>query len=294
MKRKFISVAAYIILAVLFLILIVLGTYVYRYDSISFINRLKAETTTYGLFRTKANQNDLKLNSDSTFVIMVFGQSNSANSSTYYYRPIHKIYNFYNGNFYIAKEPLLGRQSGLGGSVWTMLGDKLIDAHLCNNVIFVPIGIGGTKIELWDSGYCHKILINTLKQLQQKKIKLTHIIWHQGEANSRRTTENNYKNHLLNIFNTVRQYGQTAPIYCSIASYTPSDELISTKDLDSNITNAQKEVINSTPNVLAGPDTDSLILGAYRNGPHFTKTGLEAFSSLLLNAIKDSSEIIKN
>ncbi|QNL51642.1 hypothetical protein H8S90_08745 [Olivibacter sp. SDN3] len=269
------------------------GKYIHRYHRKSFSNSVKSLVTANKLLREKIDF-DVSSSDDSTFVILAFGQSNSANSSNFLYESHNTIINYYKGNTFIAKEPLLGMKGGLGGSVWTIFADKLIDNRMCRNVVVIPIGISGTNINCWSSGRCNTDLVETLGLLRQKNIKATHIFWHQGEADNSRISKGNYKDRLVSIINTVREFGQDAPFYCSIASYAPKRSALTGLGIDANIQQAQIETINEMPNVLAGPNTDKLIYAIDRfDGQHFSEIGLDRYSDLLMQSVIDGAEEIQ-
>src|SRR4051812_1788685 len=65
------------------------------------------------------------LRSDSIGVILTLGQSNASNFGQGKYECHNKVFNYFDGNVYKAKEPLLGAD-GVNCSVWTRLADMLI------------------------------------------------------------------------------------------------------------------------------------------------------------------------
>lgn len=231
-------------------------------------------------------QNDRK-----TMIALVFGQSNAANYGKQVYTPHNaSVFNYYRGKLYTAKDPLMGN-NGAGGSVWTHLGDRLIDSGLYKKVIFIPIAIGGTAIECWVSGGdCFEKLQQTLKSLDSQQIHITHIFWHQGERdNILNTSKAKYKEQLGAILQTLRKY-QSADFYVSIASYN-SGAITKPLGVDSVIRNAQKEFINENKGVLAGPDTDTIIHAIHRHDSiHFSDFGMKAYAQLWFNAIMNKKE----
>ena len=63
-----------------------------------------------------------------TMVAFVFGQSNSANHGDEKFRTASPAAaNFWNGKYFAAEDPLLGA-TGRGGSPWTLMANKLIEA----------------------------------------------------------------------------------------------------------------------------------------------------------------------
>ena len=226
-----------------------------------------------------------------TMVALTFGQSNAGNRGQIPYGPHNdSVLNYYEGQLYRAKDPLLGA-TGPGGSVWTHLGDLLIDSGLYKKVILIPIAIGNTDIECWARGECFQKLKETLKRLDSQHIKLTHIFWHQGESdNLENTSKQKYKASLKIILQTLRNYHQQADFYVSIASYH-NEAITKRLGVDPVIRQAQKEFISENKGVIVGPDTDQLIYAIHRyDGLHFSDFGMKAFANLWLKAIKMKRE----
>ena len=69
-----------------------------------------------------------------TLTILDLGQSNSGNFGETKKTPEHNVYNLYfaNQKLYLADDPLLGA-NGDRGSVWTRLGDKIIEQRKYSN-----------------------------------------------------------------------------------------------------------------------------------------------------------------
>jgi Carbohydrate esterase, sialic acid-specific acetylesterase len=226
-----------------------------------------------------------------TMIALTFGQSNAGNRGQIPYTPHNEsVLNYYEGKLYRAKDPLLGA-TGPGGSVWTHLGDLLIDSGLYKKVIFIPIAIGNTDIECWATGECFQKLKETLKRLDSQHIKLTHIFWHQGESdNLENTPKQKYKASLKIILQTLRNHHQQADFYVSIASYH-NEAITKRLGVDPVIRQAQKEFISENKGVIVGPDTDQLIYAIHRyDGVHFSGFGMKAFANLWLKAIKMKRE----
>lgn len=115
-----------------------------------------------------------------TVVLLVMGQSNAANfGETKYTATCTQSLNFYNGNYYALSDPLFGAK-GVGGSVWSRLGDMLVQNRFAKYVIIAPVAIGGTSIQTWAPGGANNHLITeTIAALHAKGLKITHVLWHQ-------------------------------------------------------------------------------------------------------------------
>ena len=227
-----------------------------------------------------------------TMIALTFGQSNAANNGQNPYTPHNTgVYNYYAGKLYKAKDPLLGATRDKG-SVWSRLGDMLIDSGLYTKVIFIPIAVGGSEIACWTMGDCAKKLQETLEILDSQHILVTHIFWHQGETdNLKNTSKAKYKEQLATILKNVRSF-QQADVYISLASYHPS-AINKPFGVDSMIRNAQKEFVKENKKVLLGPDTDKLIHAIHRyDSVHFSDYGLIGFAQLWLRAIIEKRESV--
>lgn len=234
------------------------------------------------------NKNEIA-KSEKTMVFLAIGQSNAANYGLGDYQCKNEVYNYYKGELYRAKEPLLGPDGG-NTSVWTRVADMLIDSGLYKKVIIVPCAIGSTPIECWTDGDCKKVLERTLDELNKDHIKLTHIFWDQGETdNVNGTTKLQYKEKLKKLIGFIRSKNFNAPFFSSITSYVPYGNEYPF-GINPNITGAQHEVINETSNVFSGPNTDDLNLAYYRNDAvHFTEKGLDRLAKDWFDKIKAQS-----
>src|SRR4051812_28496738 len=77
-----------------------------------------------------------------TAVLLVIGQSNAGNfGDTKYAAYCNNALNFSDGNFYPLEDPLHGA-NGEKGSVWSRLGDLLVQKGLAKVVIIAPVAIG--------------------------------------------------------------------------------------------------------------------------------------------------------
>ena len=223
------------------------------------------------------------ISKNESLVILTFGQSNAANSSSDSYQPKEEVYNYAQGKLFKAKEPLIGT-GGPGTSVWTRLADKLIAEGRCKNVILIPIAEGGTSAAYWAKGNGNVKLRETMESLVKNDIKLTHILWHQGEADNGKSPRD-YKTSLNVILKTIRSFDKTVPFYCSIASYN-IHENYDNLGVDSLLQKAQREFVSENKNVYLGPNTDELIYAIHRiDGQHFSTYGNKMYANKWLEAL---------
>lgn len=98
--------------------------------------------------------NKLRVNcpkqTDETAVLLVIGQSNSANHAEKKYTTKNptKVFNYYEGKCYVASSPLLGA-TGEEGEFITPLSDKLIANGTYKKVVIISADYGGSSISRW-------------------------------------------------------------------------------------------------------------------------------------------------
>ena len=220
-------------------------------------------------------------------VIFTFGQSNAANHGQERYSPKNKVYNYYKGNLYEGKDPLVGPTGG-GGSVWTRLADMMIDSGMADSVTIVAIAVGATDIASWaEGGFLYGILTENVDRMLADGIVPDYILWHQGESdNIANTAEKDYVKRFESIRKVFRDRGIEAPIYIAVASYHP-DCISEDNGNDAEIRNAQKFLVKEYKDIRQGPDTDKFDRCVYRHdGVHFSSKGLEAHAKAWLKALQ--------
>ncbi len=216
-------------------------------------------------------------------VILAVGQSNAANYTAERSAASQSTtLNFYRGRCYPAQDPMLGAD-GRGGSVWPRVGDLLGSHSSASSVIIANVAVGGTAIHQWSSGgEYHKKLQRTLRELRQAGLRISHLLWHQGESDAKyRTTASAYVGDFMDLKEALATRGHQTPMWVARTSYCQGRT-------GAAVRRAQNELINSLEDVYAGPDTDVLVGITFRyDDCHFTKLGAElvarAWVDLLAN-----------
>jgi hypothetical protein len=211
-------------------------------------------------------------------VAVTFGQSNAANNGETRHTAGPGVHYLFEGKLYPAADPIRGA-SGAGGSVWPRLGDGLMKEGNYDTVVFRCCAANGSSVAQWEpGGNLHQRLLDAIRDCQQSGLKITHLLWHQGEADSLAGTAD-YPRHFLAMLQAIRAEGVDAPIYVSVASsvvrLTPSPI----------IREAQQSLANSQAGILPGPDSDQLGEPFRYEGVHFSSDGLDRLSDLWLHAI---------
>ncbi len=213
-------------------------------------------------------------------VALVFGQSNSANFGLTQKASIPGVYSFNKGRCFRAADPLPGAE-GNGGSIWTRLGDRLISSGLYDNVLFVPVGAGATRVADWKpGGRVHHRLAAGLRGALATGFTFTHLLWMQGEHDAiAKTTRKLYVEDFEEMLAALRSGGVDAKLLVSLTS------LCGIFECDA-VSRAQRQLVKEHPGVFSGPDTDAVGKKYSYDACHFNDKGLEAAASAWLEAIK--------
>ena len=218
-----------------------------------------------------------------TMVALVFGGSNAANEGESLRVANERVFNVFNGRFFRAEDPLLG-STGQGGSVWTRLGDELIERELYDEVVFVPISEGHASIAKWSpGGGLHRKLLERIRETQSMGLTFTHLLWHQGPSNAiDKMAKAAYQDAFHAMLDGIRKEGVTAPVYVSVATRCNKEGPNQT------IQEAQTELVNPLEGIFEGPNTDTLGLEYRFDGCHFTDKGLQRAALLWLEVLTRS------
>ena len=230
---------------------------------------------------------------ENDFVILTFGQSNADNSiSNITKTTTKKAFEIFKNKCYLIEDPNLGTQNGtgdiqtFGGSVWTILGDKIIEENLADNVYFINIAYGGSSVSSWNEGGTNYSYLNsTLEMLKDMNISLTHVFWHQGETDAMiGTTEEQYYDRFINIRNNIREYSE-APIFVAKATYCNNS-------INLSIVEAQTMLSSVNEDIFPGPNTD-LINNDFRRPDkcHFNYYGGVLHANGWINSILEYNTI---
>ena len=214
-------------------------------------------------------------NKKDTIVIVGIGQSNSTNEAPFKNSTErNNIFNFFNGECYLAEDPLLGA-SGRKGSVWIPLAEKLT----LNNVVIVSFGIGATKIEHWvDENILFNHYIKNIRSLKNIYPNPDFVFWIQGESDVK-TNITQFKVNLTKFMKSIKNDLPQTEIFITGTSYCNGvDNLL--------IVAAQKKVANNLNiNFIEGMDDLNSPRLRYE-GCHFNELGIEKLSELLANSLK--------
>jgi hypothetical protein len=223
-----------------------------------------------------------------TLLLLVMGQSNAANAGEKLYTShCNNTFNFFGGTVFLLADPLKG-SNGAGGSVWSRLADKIVERNFAATVIVAPCAIGGTKIEQWIPGGEYNYLIaETVNSLHSKGLKVTQVLWHQGESNhvllsgglDAQQNAANYTTNFYLLVNYLRSIGVDAPVYNALATRCVGEP-------DYVLQEAQRHLANDSMKIYTGPNTDMLGNEFRYDKCHFNEQGLNLHAEMWLEAIR--------
>jgi hypothetical protein len=214
-----------------------------------------------------------------TMVAFVFGQSNAANHGGERHASTSgRVYNHFEGRYYAAADPLLGA-SGYSGSVWTLLGDQLLDAGLHDQVVLMAAGVAGSSVKEWQrGGRLHALLRQRLDDAQGSGLVVTHFLWHQGEADHAADPAE-YAAALNRVIGVARGYFPQARFF--VAQASRCDGVPSSPALLA----AQRSVTRQA-GVFLGPNTDAIGPADRYDDCHFSGPGLARHAQGWLQALR--------
>ena len=214
-------------------------------------------------------------------VFLTYGQSNSSNSGEIGYTVKNNVYQFSQGETFVYKDPSLGG-TGNKGSVWGILGDKLINNGYFGSVVFSNCGYGGKKINELSEGVHFNFLVQNYRELVNHFGKVDAILFHQGESNNLKNDTQNYYEEFVAFRNKLIKKDISITIFLSRAS------LCMDKVSNVSIIKAQNKLIKDFQNIKAGPNTDLLYEKKYRleDNCHFSLLGLDKFSDMFIKHIE--------
>ena len=221
--------------------------------------------------------------SNDTGIYLTYGQSNSTNDGELGYIVRNEVYQFILGSTFDYKDPSLG-VNGDGGSVWGMVGDKLIESEFHNKVIFSNSGYGGKRIaDLKEGGYFDFLVLNYIT-LMKKYGRVDGILFHQGESDNNLDGVKNYYNDFSEFISNLNKNGIVVPVYLSRASlcsknYPTNESLIK----------IQNQLISDFDIIREGPNTDLLSSRSHRleDYCHFSLEGYDKFSDMWVDSLTD-------
>ena len=250
-------------------------------ESISFIKEKDySESIRFNNISSKIEL-DCPTNSD---IIVIIGQSNSANHGLSKIIESNKDLNFFNNNCYSLSEPVLGA-TGRGHSITSSLSSKIKNKK---PIIFLTNGWGGTSIKEWS---IHGSVLTTYANENIKELvknnNLKYVIWIQGESDKNNSGINyikhfeNFKKQLFKSINPEKLKDLKIIVtQTSICGYYDTSA--------QHIVSQQKKLGEIYSNVIVTNVSDNLDLNFRHDGCHFNVLGIERITDEISEIINKS------
>lgn len=227
-----------------------------------------------------------------TAVFLALGQSNAANHGDIPARTDRENYalNFLDMSVSQANDPLPGC-SGTGGSIWSRLGNRLLEDGLFRRVLFIPVSFGGTFVKDWaPGGTMDRRLALALSRLYRAAgrtpLPVTAVFWMQGEAEANLTTMSSgeYAGLLDSVITRLRERCVFAPVFVALTTHCVVPESGTNHP---EIRKGQAAATRADRGVLPGPDTDAVATAEDRHdGCHLSGLGMDKCAELWLETIR--------
>ncbi len=218
-----------------------------------------------------------------TAVVLTSGQSNAGNYGEVRYKSRRAVFSLYRGRCYRAEDPLPGA-SGVSGSLWCRLGDRMIEAGICDRVVLVPTAIGTTTIDLWaPGGPLNFRIARAAKEARDAGLPVTHFFWVQGGSERRGggdATRREYIKNFKGIVRTLHGAGARPEIYIVVTTYNGGA-------VNQDVRAAQMELTGGNGPYRRAVDLDALIEPVWRyEAVHLSGAGLDRAAAICVESMK--------
>ena len=214
--------------------------------------------------------------------ILVLGQSISSNCNEHIYGPVDRVFQIgKNGEVKNAQDPFEWADC-TKGSMWMPLGKRMVESGIASKVIFMPIGVGATKVSDWqEGGLAFDKLNNAITLVKQQGIRFDFAFWHQGSSDFG-NNKVEYLNRLSSIVTYVNKNVKISRWLIAVHSRCYGN-------YDLNVEAAQIEFGNRKKlQIYPGPNTN-LLGDDYRiDTCHLNQKGQEEMGVMWLNSVRSA------
>lgn len=217
--------------------------------------------------------------------ILVIGQSISSNCNEHRYGPVENVLQVArDGSIKPASDPFEWADCG-NGSTWMPLGKKLIENGIARKVLFMPIGVGGTKVRDWqEGGLAFSKLNSAIATIKQQGISFDFAFWHQGSADIG-SDKNDYLSRLASVVSYVNSNVQVSSWLIALHSRCNGF-------YDRDIEEVQRAFGNAPASHRYVGANNNLLGEEYRiDGCHLKQNGQEEMAAMWFESIKNALEI---
>jgi hypothetical protein len=225
-------------------------------------------------------------------IFLTLGQSNGANAGESCHTPSGPVYSLslFDMCCTIAADPLSGATSQWG-SIWSRLGDLLVEHQLYRRILFLPVAVSGSSVAEWMPGdQCFRrlaLLISRMHRMTGRtKLPITAILWVQGETDANHTimSAEVYAQQFLEFVGGIRDMGVKAPVLMAHATLCGRGEPPQKPNRPA-IRRARDLLVAGYPDILAGPDLDELGFDLRFDDCHLSREGLRRAAMAWLDSL---------
>ena len=218
---------------------------------------------------------------DDTGIFITYGQSNSVNHGQIGYDVKNNVLMFFEDKTYKYKDPSLGG-TGSDGSVWGMVGDKLVNSGNYDQIVFSNCGWGGQSINNLKEGQIFDYLVENYIKMKEKFGRVDGILFHQGESDNNESGHEYYYQSFVEFLDNLKSEGIDTKVYLSRVSYCQE-----IRPINKLLISEQNKIIKDFSNVYEGPNTDLLTERKYRlpDDCHFSIEGFDKFSDMWVESL---------
>jgi hypothetical protein len=201
------------------------------------------------LLETSARRSCAPFQAPGTEVWLALGQSNAGNHAEIGMEAGPQVSAFEEGRCLAARDPLPG-SDGDGGSVWTPLAELWARSGKSERVLVAVTAKAATSIAEWQpGGSLNDRAQGTIAALQRRDLKVSRILWLQGEADAiAGTSETDYAEGLAAALEPLSR-AAAAPVFIATVGRCGND-------ISPAVRAAQARVVAASDWALPGPDLD--------------------------------------
>lgn len=213
-------------------------------------------------------------------VLIIGGQSNAANNIPTPHEAGPDVAVWFNGRCYPAADPLLGT-SGVDGSIWSVLGDRLA-TQLSRPVLLIVVPVAGSQFGDWmdpRSGY-YEAMMERVSSARDAGYRPDMTLWHHGETDAAANRDmENLKSAATAVFDRMTADMPETPIYLFQATRCTG---VYRENGVPEVIDVMRAVADAHPNVITGMNTDVLEREYRWDKCHFNSAGREAIIAEIL------------
>jgi hypothetical protein len=214
--------------------------------------------------------------------ILVLGEAAAANCNSRLYEAQPGVFQVgLDGAETPARDPLEWADCK-GGSVWVPLGREIVRSRMADKVVFMSLGIPGSRARDWvKGGRAYAKLESAMRLAHARKIKFDYVFWYQGMSDGAARAEE----YQIDLIRVVRFMIPMVPgvkwLFASSANCRG--------EINERILAAQRKVgSNALFSRFPGPDTNVLPGHSWTDQCTLTEDGQENMATLWLRSLVNS------